>query len=122
MVRTGFSLLAALLCCAALAGPTPAPVRAEINLLLDRLQNSGCQFNRNGTWGSGAQARAHLLRKLNHLEGEVTLKSTEQFIELAASTSSVSGKPYEVQCTGKGTMTSAEWLQKELVFIRLTRS
>ncbi|MDR5753038.1 MULTISPECIES: DUF5329 family protein [unclassified Caballeronia] len=55
-------------------------------------------FNRNGTWYSGMEAKAHLLAKLHYLENRTTLTSTEQFIELAARKSSVSGKPYLVQC------------------------
>ena len=121
MLRLALPLLAAMCCCAALAAPTPAPVRAEIDALLDRLQNSGCQFRRNGSWYSATQARTHLLRKLEYVEGRSTLKSTEQFIEVVASGSSESGKPYEVKCAGREALPSREWLSKELTFIRLTR-
>ncbi|WP_396269528.1 DUF5329 family protein [Ideonella sp.] len=78
--------------------PTPAPIRAEIDALMGKLVASGCQFERNGTLHSGAEAKSHILRKLGYLEGKSTLQSTEQFIELAASKSSSSGKPYLVKC------------------------
>ena len=52
------TILFALWCCASLAGPTPAPLRAEIDALMARLQASGCQFNRNGTWYNGTKAKS----------------------------------------------------------------
>ncbi|MGQ3076171.1 MAG: DUF5329 family protein, partial [Ferrovibrionaceae bacterium] len=72
---------------AAFADPTPAPVRAEIDAMLNRLETSGCQFLRNGSWHDGARAKAHLLDKLAYIEKRGTVQSAEQFIELAASRS-----------------------------------
>ncbi|MCG2591731.1 DUF5329 domain-containing protein [Ramlibacter sp. XY19] len=119
LARRFISALAlALASCAALAGPTPAPVRAEIDVLLARLQASGCQFNRNGSWYDGAEARSHLLRKLDALEGRGTVQNTEQFIQLAASGSSMSGKPYLVRCTGAAAVESRQWLTEQLAQVR----
>lgn len=42
-------------------------VREEINALLNRLANSGCQFNRNGSWYTPVDAKTHLTRKLDYL-------------------------------------------------------
>ena len=95
---------------ACLAAPTPAPVRAEIDAVLGRLQASGCEFNRNGSWYKAAEAKTHLLRKLEYLEGNTTLQSTEQFIELGASTSSLSGQPYLVKCGNTAPVESKKWL------------
>jgi hypothetical protein len=103
---------------AALAAPTPAPVRTEIDALLARLESSGCEFYRNGTWYDAEKAKAHLLMKLRYLEAGQTLESTEQFIELAATASSLSGQPYEVRCAGGPPMPSAQWLGAELVELR----
>jgi len=102
----------------AYAAPTPAPVRSEIDRLLARLETSGCQFYRNGTWYDATAAKAHLLRKLELIERRRTLESTEQFIALAGTSSSVSGKTYEVRCDDVAPMHSAEWLESELVQIR----
>jgi hypothetical protein len=112
--------LLALTCASAFAGPTPAPVRAEIDGLLFRLQVSGCQFQRNGSWYSGAEAKQHLLRKLEAVEARATLQSTEQFIALAASKSSFSGKPYLVRCNGTAAVESGEWLGSQLAGLRGT--
>ncbi len=100
------------------AAPAPAPVRAEIDVLLARLQSSGCEFNRNGSWHSGSNAKTHLLRKLEYLEKRTTLRSTEQFIELAASSSSSSGQTYQVRCGSGAAMPSAQWLTRELAAAR----
>jgi hypothetical protein len=105
-------------CLLAVAAPTSAPMRTEINALLDSLQSSGCQFNRNGSWYSGSEAKDHLLRKLGYIEGRNTIRSTEQFIELAASRSSSSGQAYQVRCDGQAPVASQDWLTRQLATIR----
>lgn len=117
-------LLAAVLAASsslATAAPTPAPVRAEIDALLAKLESSGCEFNRNGSWHGGAEARKHLLRKLDYIERRGTVQSTEQFIELAATGSSASGKPYLVRCGKQEPVQSREWLTRELAPIRAAK-
>jgi hypothetical protein len=122
MKRLIASSLLAAACSLSVAAPTPAPIRAEIDALLARLQVSGCEFNRNGSWHDGSEAKAHLLHKLDYLEGEKTLQSTEQFIELAASISSMSGKPYQVQCGSTASVPSQQWLMHELQAVRSQQS
>jgi hypothetical protein len=107
-------------CCASLAGPTPPPVRAEIDALLATLQASGCRFSRNGSWYSASEAKDHLLRKLRYIERKGTIGSAEQFITLAASKSSVSGKAYRVKCGNELPVESREWLSRQLTIIRGT--
>ena len=107
---------------AAAAAPLPAAARAEVDALLTRLQASGCEFNRNGTWYAGAEARAHLLKKLEALEGKHMVSTAEQFIERGAATSSMSGKPYLVRCAGRAPVESAKWLTAELQQVRAASS
>jgi hypothetical protein len=116
--RLLIAALAATLGAAATAAPTAAPVRAEIDAQLGKLQTSGCQFNRNGSWYSGAEAKSHLLRKLEYFEDKGNVQNTEQFIELAASKSSSSGKPYQVKCGNAAAVPSRQWLTVELNAIR----
>jgi Family of unknown function (DUF5329) len=112
------ALLALAASATALAAPTASPVRAEIDALLARLQASGCEFNRNGSWYSGTEARAHLLRKLEYLEGRGTVLNAEQFIDQAASSSSSSGTPYLVKCGNAKPVQSKQWLLAELDAVR----
>lgn len=108
------ALFAAFAVTASLAAPAPAPARAEINALLKALEISGCQFNRNGTWYSATEAKAHLTTKLEYLEDKNMVKSAEDFIKLGASSSSISGKPYLVRCGSTPAVESKLWLQSQL--------
>ncbi|HKY01096.1 MAG TPA: DUF5329 family protein [Burkholderiales bacterium] len=114
--------IASIVAFTALAAPAPATTRAEIDALLDKLESSGCQFNRNGTWHNAAEAKTHLLRKLEYLEDKDAVQSTEQFIALAASKSSSSGKPYSVKCGGAAPIVSQTWLNRELEALRASGS
>ena len=88
-------------------------VTEEIRGLLDFVEHSDCKFVRNGVEYSGPRARAHLEQKLNYLEGKNLVKSTEEFIDLAATKSSLSGRAYEVRCA-KGVEPAGIWLRREL--------
>jgi len=119
------TLLAALLataCAGAFAGPTPAPVRAEIDALLGRIAASNCQFERNRSWHNAADARAHLLRKLDYIEKRSeTITRAEQFIDYAASRSSFTGRPYRVRCGNAEAVESQLWLTRELQALRSSK-
>lgn len=121
-MRLILALLACTLAAIAGAAPLPAPARAEVDALLTRLQSSGCEFNRNGSWYAGDQARVHLLKKLDYLESKDLVQTAEQFIERGAATSSISGKPYQVRCAGKAPQESAKWLTAELQALRVARA
>jgi hypothetical protein len=111
-----FAFAAALCCLSVLAGPAPA--RPEIDALLLRLQSSGCSFNRNGSWHEAREARTHLLKKLEYLEDRNLVQTTEQFIERAATGSSLSGKPYLVRCGTAEPVESRIWLTQQLKVLR----
>ncbi len=117
MLRTLIGLWFCLVAAISLAAPAAAPVRGEIDALLAALQASNCEFQRNGSWYAAAEAKTHLLRKLEYIEKRSTLPSTEKFIELAASSSSASGRAYEVRCNG-AVQPSAQWFGKQLQKIR----
>lgn len=110
-----------LLFAAAAAAAPPAAVRAEIDALLAALGNSGCSFERNGSWHEASEARRHLQRKLDHLLRRDAITTTEEFIERAASRSSISGEVYRVKCGEAATVTSSEWLSQHLARLRGTR-
>jgi hypothetical protein len=90
----------------------------EIDKLLARLAASACEFERNGSWHPAAEARTHLLRKRDAVGRRTTIASSEQFIELAATASSTSGRPYRVRCGAAAPVESRRWLLDELQRLR----
>ena len=99
-----------------------ARTRDEVVHLLDYLGRSGCQFNRNGTWYDAQKARAHLEEKYAYLQKRDMVPNAQAFIERAASTSSMSGKPYEVRCGTAPAVPSGRWLGDELQRYRAAHS
>jgi len=96
------------------AAAPPAAARAEIERLLAFVANSGCQFNRNGTWYPAPEASAHLAEKERYLAQRGQITSAEDFIAKAATKSSMTGKPYTVRCGSEPVIASDEWLTAEL--------
>lgn len=94
------------------------PAKQEISHLFSYLENSGCRFNRNGTWYQPKEAVAHLGKKYQYLVEKNLAPSAEAFIERAATESSLSGKPYLVQCEGATPVESAPWFKLELAKYR----
>jgi hypothetical protein len=99
------------------AAAPSAVARAEISRLLEFVERADCSFNRNGTWYDGKAARAHLEQKERYLEDRGQIGSAEDFIEKAATRSSMTGQRYSVRC-GSATIPSADWLRSELARIR----
>jgi hypothetical protein len=113
------ALLAVLLGAPQLYAASLSPAaRGEIEGLLSRLAVSGCQFKRNGSWHTAVEAQAHLRRKLDYLVDKGAVASAEQFIERAASQSSMSGLVYQVKCGSQVPVASGQWLRTELQGLR----
>ncbi len=100
----------------ALAAPAQK-TRSEIGLLMDALAASGCQFQRNGNWHDAREAREHLQRKYDYLLKNDRVGNTEQFIDRAASKSSMSGRAYRVKCGGLE-QDAATWFGERLRQLR----
>ena len=92
----------------------------EILHLFEYLESSNCEFNRNGFWYTPSDAKKHIEKKYRYLIKRGLIKSTEQFIDRAASRSSMSGKPYLVRCGGSKPVPSSTWFTVELKRIRKT--
>ncbi|MEN5287798.1 YfeK family protein [Stenotrophomonas lactitubi] len=102
-----------------IAGAAPsADARREITQLIGSLDGSQCQFQRNGSWYGPADARSHLQRKYDYLLKKDMVDTAEQFIERAASQSSMSGKAYRIRCPGQPEQTSAAWFGARLQALR----
>ncbi len=102
---------------AAHAAPTAAAM-VEINYLLGLIEQSGCEFFRNGTWYDAPQAQAHLRGKFDVLSASDQIKTAEDFIEKAASNSSMSGRPYQIRCDGAAAMSTNQWFSAALTRFR----
>ncbi|KRD39970.1 hypothetical protein ASE35_06565 [Lysobacter sp. Root916] len=113
------ALLLPLLAVASTAHAAPPPqAEREIEQLIATLARSGCQFQRNGSWYDAAQAQAHLRKKYAYLRKRDLVASAEQFIERAASESSMSGRAYQIRCGTAAATLSATWLRARLNEIR----
>lgn len=119
MRRTLLLLLTgALVSASAAAAPLPPASRAEIDGLLARLEASGCEFYRNGSRHTATEATPHLVGKLKYLEDRGAVQTAEQFIDLAASRSSVTGQAYLIKCGTAAPVESGAWLHAQLKAMR----
>ena len=108
-----FVILSAIPFTAPTAQPPPT-VQTEIEYLLQHIEMSGCSFYRNGSWYDGAHARAHLRAKYDYLAAKQLVATAEDFIDKAATKSSVSGKPYKIRCADGAEVESGPWLRQVL--------
>jgi hypothetical protein len=104
----------------AMADPPPT-VRAEVGYLLQQVEQSGCEFYRNGTWYDSKRAGTHLNDKYRYLVAKGQINTTEEFIERAATASSRSGSRYQIKCSGSAPMDSNRWLREALAAYRQTQ-
>ena len=115
------SALLAMLMAATAGSASAVPseaARGEIGALIGALDGSSCRFQRNGSWHDAAEARAHLQRKYDYLLKKDKVDTAEQFIERAASQSSISGKAYRIACPGQPEQTAAVWFTARLKALR----
>lgn len=117
MVRDVALIAIMTLSATAFAAPTSKAQR-EIDTLISGLGNSGCEFERNGSWHDAVAAREHLQKKYDYLRKRNLADTAELFIERGASKSSMSGKAYHVRCPGKTVETSEHWFRQQLQRLR----
>jgi len=85
---------------------------AEIDYLLSSIGSSKCTFIRNGKRYNSQDAEAHL--RMKYRQGKRYASSSENFISRLASASSISKKPYYMECDGKERVPSGDWLMQRL--------
>ncbi len=89
--------------------------KLEIDHLLSYIEQSGCQFCRNGTWYDDTKkVRDHVELKYDYFMKKGQISSTEDFITWSASKSEMSGKPYLVKSGNEAPMLLSQWLLDEL--------
>jgi len=94
------------------AKPTEPVVEETIQHLLDYVNHSDLVFIRNSGEYTAQQAFEHMQKKYEHFRDEI--ETAEQFIELCATRSLLSGKPYLVINRHGETLNTGEWLTVEL--------
>jgi len=120
-MRLAITAIALILIAAAQAAPTPA-AKVEIEYLLSAVTSSDCRFYRNGTWYDAKSAAAHLRGKYDTLAARGLIGDTADFIDRAATKSSMSGRDYVIKCEGIAEMSSRQWLTNLLVAYRAARA
>ena len=96
------------------AADMDSDTKKEIWHLFEYLEKSNCDFNRNGSWYKPNEAVQHIKKKYRYLVKRGLINSTEQFIDRAASRSSISGKPYMVKCDPLEPIETSIWFTEEL--------
>ena len=84
----------------------------EIDHLLNYVELSACQYERDGNLHNGTEAVRHLNKRYKYFRRAIG--STEDFIKYAATKSKRSGKFYKIYCDNEMPANSRDWLLKEL--------
>ena len=87
-------------------------VEKTINHLLEVVEESHCTFIRNDKEHDSKDAAQHIKKKYDYFKDKID--TPEKFIELCASKSLMSGKPYMVRCGGERKTPTADWLKAAL--------
>lgn len=95
-------------------------VDKTIQYLLEYVAGSDLTFIRNSGQYSAREASEHMQKKYAHFRDEI--KTPEEFIELCATRSLLSGKPYRVINKQGETLQTGEWLTTGLNQYRNSRA
>jgi hypothetical protein len=97
-------------------GGQPPPLDETIQHLIAYVAQSDLTFVRNAEQYSGKEAAEHMQKKYAHFKDKI--KTPKDFIELCASQSMLTRKPYLVINENGETVTTKEWLTAELAVYR----
>ena len=76
------------------------------------MRGSECRMERNGKTHSSEDAYSHVKKKYDYFRDEIG--TSEEFIELSATKSTLSGRYYRVLCPGEPPVRTRDWLLEEL--------
>jgi len=119
MTRFGLTLFL----CVALATfcfADDATMDLEIDHILDTVATSDCVFIRNGSEHGPEDAKDHL--NLKRRRGKKYFSNADEFIENLASSSSWSGKPYQIRCGQEEPQLASTWFNAVLSDYRSAQS
>jgi len=111
------TLLLSMLVSTALAGQQTEDLDATVNYLISYVREADVTFERNTTRYSGAEAAQHIESKYRHFKDDID--TPEKFIELCATGSLMTGKPYFIITAQGGQLPSSDWLHTVLAHYRL---
>lgn len=94
------------------APPRDPAAEAEIRHLLQFVRQSQAVFIRNGRTYPPEEAAAHLQRKQDHHQAQIS--TAEDFIRLAGTRSLFTGEAYQVRLEDGTILESRDWLTAEL--------
>jgi len=111
-------LPALLLACASLAAAAPsADEHQRIQTLIQRVEKmTTMSFLRNGTAHTAAEAAQHMQAKYAHFKNKIA--TAEDFVDLCASRSEMTGKPYMVKMGDAAPVEAGAFLKDELRTLR----
>ena len=87
-------------------------VDATIRHLIDHVAGSGLTFLRNDNAYTPGKAAEHMEKKYRHFRDDIT--TPDDFIEMCASKSLMSGEPYRVIDPQGNAVRTSDWLRTEL--------
>ena len=112
MKITFYSCLLLLVMSPGLALAEADTMQDEISHLLGFVSATQCSYERNGKSYNGKDAAKHIRKKYRYFKDQID--STEKFIELSATKSTMSGKYYMIYCDDRLGIRSQQWLLDEL--------
>ena len=95
----------------------PATQKNEVQYLINFVKESPCILERNGKQYQGDKSAPHIQKKYDYYKDKI--KTTEQFIELSATKSLMSGRYYMVTCGDEKAIKTQQWLLQALSDYRI---
>ena len=115
-MRIFIAIATLMLACGNAPADVPPAQRAEVEHLIAFVRETECRIERNGKYYDGLAAVKHIEKKYAYFRDDI--ESTEDFIRLAASRSTLSGRAYTVICGDAEPIETQAWLLQELESLR----
>ena len=111
-----YLLIAALFVSSAAAAGDADQTNVEIKFLIDHVKNASFIFIRNGKEHSAEDAYNHMMKKYNYFKDKID--STEKFIELTLTKSTMTGEKYKIKLPDSTIVLSQDYFLEKLILLR----
>jgi hypothetical protein len=91
----------------------------QISRLILAIETSNCQFVRNGKTYTPEESMAHVSKKYRYFKDDID--SVAKFIELSATKSLISGRPYQVQCGTSEPELASTWFTAKVLELGIVK-